>query len=208
MWSSTAKRCQARCSTSASTSSIAPKPRWRKGVDAGLLPAQAREPSRGETLERRLLRCGARAWRAAWDVQGDHPDRDAAGGVRDGRDSLRAARPYRWAELRPLGLYLLVHQAPRQEQDLPHARSVGNDDGQGVPQCLFAPAHQDVPPPRRLRDGRHGGADPGQRRQDRRTKRPSPKSAPTRSARPATVTTAPGSRIPILCRSRWKCSTG
>jgi malate synthase len=61
-----------------------------------------------------------------------------------------------------------VHQAPRQEQGLPHARPVGNDDGQGVPQRLFAPPHQDLPPPRRLRHGRHGGADPGQGRQGRK----------------------------------------
>ena len=91
------------------------KAQMAQNVDAGLLPAQAREPSRGQALERRLLRRGARARRPAWDVQGDHPDRDAAGGVRDGRDSLRAARPYRRPQLRPLGLYLLVHQAPRQE---------------------------------------------------------------------------------------------
>ena len=118
-----------------------------------------------QALERCLLRRGARARRAAWNIQGDHPDRDAAGGVRDGRDSLRAARPHRRAQLRPLGLHLLVHQAARQEPGLPHARPVGDGDGQGVPQRLFAPAHQDLPPPRRLCDGRHGGADPGQGRQ-------------------------------------------
>ena len=58
-------------------------------------------------------------------------------------DSLRAARPHRRPQLRPLGLYLLVHQTPGQEPRLPHPRSVGNDDGQGVPQRLLAPAHQD-----------------------------------------------------------------
>ena len=80
-------------------------------------------------------------------------------------------RPYRRTELRPLGLYLLVHQAPREEQGLPYARSFGNDDGQGVPQRLFASAHQDLPPPRRLRHGRHGGADPGQGRRGRKRSR-------------------------------------
>ena len=34
------------------------------------------------------------------------------GGVRDGRDPLRAQREYRRPQLRPLGLYLLDHQAP------------------------------------------------------------------------------------------------
>ena len=35
--------------------------------------------------------------------------------VRDGRDPLRAARPHRRPQLRPLGLHLLLHQAARQE---------------------------------------------------------------------------------------------
>ena len=40
------------------------------------------------------------------------------------------------------------------------ARPRPGGDGQGVPARLFAAADQDLPPPRRLRDGRHGGADP------------------------------------------------
>ncbi len=36
---------------------------------------------------------------------------------------------------------------------------------------------------------------------------PSPRCAPTRSARPATVMTAPGWRIRISCPWRWRCST-
>ena len=39
--------------------------------------------------------------------------------------------------------------------------------GQGLPQRLFAAADQDLPPPRRLRHGRHGGADPGEERPGR-----------------------------------------
>src|ERR1700683_2966745 len=65
----------------------------RPGGDAGVLLAETREPFRGEALERRLLRGGARAWRAAWNVQGELPDRVAVGGVRDGQDFLLAARP-------------------------------------------------------------------------------------------------------------------
>ncbi len=42
----------------------------------------------------------------------------------------------------------------------------------------------------------------------RPTKPPSPRCAPTRSARRPTAMTAPGSPIPISCRSRAKCSTG
>ena len=88
------------------------------------------------------------------------------------------------------------------------ARPVGNDNGQGVSQRLFAPAHQDLPSPRGVCDGRHGGADPGQGRSSRPTRRPSPRCAPTRSARRPTAMTAPGSPIRISCRSRWTCSTG
>ena len=43
--------------------------------------------------------------------QGHRPDRDAARGVRDGRDPLRAARPLRRAQRRPLGLHLQRDQA-------------------------------------------------------------------------------------------------
>ena len=63
-------------------------------------------------------------------VQGDGADRDAAGRLRDGRDSLRTARPHRRAQLRPLGLYLFLHQAARQECGVPDARPLGDDDGQ------------------------------------------------------------------------------
>ncbi len=41
----------------------------------------------------------------------------------------------------------------------------------------------------------------------RRTRPPSPRCAPTRSARCATAMTAPGWRIPISCRSPRRCST-
>ena len=204
---STARKCRARCSISASMSSIAPRRKWRRR-DARLLSAEAREPPRGAAVERclRLRRATNSARRR--NVQGDGADRDAARGVRDGRNPLRAARPYRRAQLRPLGLYFLVHQAARQEPRLPDPRPRGDGDGQGVPQRLFAAADQDLPPPRRVRDGRHGGADSGQGRHRAPTRRRSPRCAPTRSARPATATTAPGSRIPISCRSHARSSTG
>ena len=135
--------------------------------DAGLLPAEAGKPSRGAAVERRLRLRRSRARRPRGDVQGDGADRDPAGRVRDGRNPLRAARPHRRAQLRPLGLHLLLHQAAGQEPGVPHPRPRGDDDGQGVPRRLFAAADQDLPPPRRLRDGRHGGADPDQGRPGR-----------------------------------------
>ena len=47
---------------------------------------------------------------AAGDDQGHGADRDAAGGVRDGRDPLRAPRALGGSERRPLGLHLLGDQ--------------------------------------------------------------------------------------------------
>ena len=68
---------------------------------------------------------------------------------------------------------------------------------------LIKTCHQ----PRRLRDGRHGGAD--SEPQGRGSQSPGLRegAAPTRSARPRTAMTAPGSRIPISCPSPWRCST-
>ena len=49
-----------------------------------------------------------------------------------------------------------------EERQLHPAGPLAGHDGQGLPQRLFAPADQDLPPPRRLRDGRHGCPDPDQ----------------------------------------------
>ena len=92
--------------------------------------------------------------------QGDGADRDAARRLRDGRDPLRAARPYGRAQLRPLGLHLLLHQDAAQQPGVSSARPRPGGHGQGLPEGLFGAPHQDLPSPRRLRHGRHGGADP------------------------------------------------
>ena len=55
--------------------------------------------------------------------QGDGADRDAARRLRDGRDHLRAPRSHGGAELRPLGLHLLVHQDAPRQAGIPAARS-------------------------------------------------------------------------------------
>ena len=48
----------------------------------------------------------------------------------------------------------------RANQGLCAAGSLAGGDGQGLPARLLIAADQDLPPPRRLRHGRHGGADP------------------------------------------------
>ena len=87
------------------------------------------------------------------------------------------------------------------------------DRGQVVMGKAFLKAYselldQDLPPPRRLRHGRDGGADPRSQATRRSTKRPSTRCAPTRSARPRPAMTAPGSPTRTSCRWRRKCSTG
>ena len=75
-----------------------------------LLPAQAGEPPRGAPLERRLLLRAGRARAPARLDPRHRPHRDDPGGVRDGRDPLRAPRAFRRAQRGPLGLHLLRHQ--------------------------------------------------------------------------------------------------
>ena len=159
-------------------------------------------------LEARLwndvIRHGAgRARRAAGHDQGDGADRDDPRRVRDGRDPLRAARALRRAQLRALGLHLQLHQeVPQQTRTscLPDRALVTMTTH--FMRTLLAARDQDLPPARRPRDRRHGGPDPDQERPGRQRGRPSPRCAPTRSARPATATTAPGSPTRAWCRSR------
>ena len=104
----------AACSTSASTSSTTRGPA-RARERAVLLPAEAREPPRGPSVERRL-RAGRRtgSGSARHDPR-DGPDRDDPGRVRDGRDPVRAARPLGRTERRTLGLHL------QRDQEVPRA---------------------------------------------------------------------------------------
>ena len=72
---------------------LLPQPRPQRPL---LLPAEARVAPRGAALERRLRLVAGAARRAAGDDQGDRPDRDDPGGVRDGRDpatSCASTRP-------------------------------------------------------------------------------------------------------------------
>ena len=65
----------------------------------------------------------------------------------------------------------------RNNAGLPPARPRAGDDDDALHARLLAPLHQDLPPPQRARDGRHGGADPDpqQPRRQRRSLREGPR---------------------------------
>ena len=92
--------------------------------------------------------------------QGHRPDRDDPRRLRDGRDPLRAARPRRGPERGPLGLHLLGHQALPFAARVRAARPLRGHDDRALHARLLRAARQDVPRPRRARDGRHVGRDP------------------------------------------------
>ncbi len=135
-----------------------------RGTGPVLLPAQAREPPRGAALERRLRAGPEAAGAAARHDQGHRADRDDPGGLRDARDPLRAARPHRRAQLRPLGLHLQRHQEVPQPARVRAPRPGGGDDDHASHAVVLAPDDPDLPPARGPCDGRHGGADPDQGR--------------------------------------------
>ena len=146
--------------------------------------------------------------RPARHDQGHRADRDDPRGVRDGRDPVRAARALGGPQLRPLGLHLQLHQeVPEQPRLLPRRPGARHDD-HALHEELRGAVREDLPPPQHPRDGRHGGADPGEERRGGQRPRRSRRSGPTRSARRRSATTARGSRTRASCPSRSKRSTG
>ena len=88
-----------------------------------------------------------------------------AGRLRDGRDFVGDERSHCRYECRTLGLHFLLHQDFRQKFELRAARPLAGGDGRGISRWLCVAAGAHLPPPRRLRHGRHGGANPDQERQ-------------------------------------------
>ena len=110
------------------------------------------------------------------------------------------ARAFGGAQLRPLGLHLLVHQeVPQQPRLLPRRPRAGDDDD-ALHEELRGAAHQDLPPPQHPRDGRDGGADPGQERRERQRRGVREGQGRQGARGDDTATTAPGSRIRGWCR--------
>ncbi len=89
-----------------------------------------REPSRSRAVERRDEPHRGRARPAARRDQGHRADRDAARGVRDGRDPACAAHAHHRTQLRALGLHLFLHQdAARAPRPRAAGARPGHDDG-------------------------------------------------------------------------------
>ena len=177
-----------------------------RGSDTVLLPAEAREPSRSTLVERRLLRAQQRLGLAAGTVRATVliETLPAAFEMDEILWELRAALG--GAQLRPLGLHLQLHQDPPARSGRGPARPVAGDHDPAMHARLHPAAGAHLPPPRRACHGRHGGADPDQERSRRERGGPGPGDGPTRRAKRATGTTAPGWRIPRWCRSRAKFS--
>ena len=145
----------------------------REGLGPVLLPAQDGVAPRGAAMGRGLRVHRGRAGARPRHRQDDRAHRDAARRLRDGGDPLRAARALLLAERGALGLHLLDHQDLPRAAGVRPARPQRREDDRAVHEGLQRAAGQDVPPARRARDGRHGGADPvaqgprGQRARDR-----------------------------------------
>ena len=134
-------------------------------------------------------------------------DRDDSGGLRNGRNSLRAARAFRRAELRPLGLHFFLHQKVPEQARLPARRSRAHYDDNALHAFVFAALYKDLPSAGHICDGRNGGSDSGEERSGGERSRPSRKCARTRNAKRAMATTEPGSHIPAWCSSRERLLT-
>ena len=76
-------------------------------------------------------------------------------------------RLHRRSQLRTLGLHLQLHQEVQPLPGVRAARPAAGHDDHAFPALVFAATDQDLSSPRRVRDGRHGGADPDQERSGR-----------------------------------------
>ena len=151
----------ARCSTSGSTSSTTARSSW----SAAAAPISIcrrwraiRRPGSGTTCS-----CTRRSARHPGRLdQGHGADRDHPRHLRARRDPLRAARSHGGPELRPLGLYLQLHQEAAELPEPPAARPGAGDDDRTLHARLQPTRDPDLPSPRCPCDGRHGSPDPDQ----------------------------------------------
>ena len=173
-----------------------------------LLPGQARGPSRGSPLERRLRgRPGGRR-HPSWLDPGDGAHRDDPGRVRDGRDPVRAARPRRGSQRRPLGLHLQHHQEARRPTRVRRCPTGARYDGGAVHARLHPAARPDLPSARRPRHRRDVGLHPQPARAGGHGQRPGSRSGGQGARSRATDSTGRGWPIRTWCRSPARSSTG
>ncbi len=180
----------------------------RQGQGTVLLPAEDGVARRGAAVERRVQHRAGLPGHPARHHQGHRADRDHPGGLRDGRDPVRAARALRRAERGALGLPVLGHQEVPHPGPRVHAAGAerGHDD-RAVHARLHRAAGADLPQAGRVRDGRHGRVHPVPARPVGQRDRAGARSATTRPGRRATGSTAPGWRTPTWCRCARRCST-
>ena len=124
------------------------------------LPAEDGEPSRGAPVERGLHPCRRSALgipvgtiKATVLIETLPAAFEMDEIIYELRDHMAGLNCGRWDYIFSF-IKTLAQQA-----GIPAARPRPGGHGQGLPQGLFGAAHQDLPPPRRLRHGRHGGAD-------------------------------------------------
>ena len=129
-----------------------------------LLSAQVAVDGGSRALERRDGPRRTYAGPCRRHLQGDGVDRNTARRIPDGGNPVRAAAPGRRTQLRALGLHLLVPENPARAPRPRAARSRAGRDDRAVPAQLFAIPGRGLPPPGRVRDGRHGRADSDQGR--------------------------------------------
>ena len=172
-----------------------------------LLPAQAGEPPRGAPLERRLLLRAGRARDPARLDPRHRPDRDDPGGVRDGRDPLRAARALGGLNA---GRWDYIFSVIKKFRDRPEF--VLPDRAQVTMTVPFMRAYTELLVSTCHRRGAHaiGGMaafipEPTRPRGERDRARQGPGGQGARGE--ATASTAPGSPTPTSCRSRRPSST-
>ena len=199
---STARRCPGRCSTSASTSSAttaataatstcrSSSRTSRRGSGTTSSPGRRS----GSACEHGTIKATVliETILAAFEMD------EILYELRDHSAGLNAGRwDYIFSVIKKLG--------HRPEMVLPDRER--RDDGGAVHALLLRAAREDLPPPRRVRDGRHGGLHPlaPRRRGERRSR--SRRCARTRSARRRRASTAPGSPTPTSCRPPTRRST-
>src|SRR2546422_571855 len=132
----------------------------REGIRTVLIAPKEEKPRGAPPVERRLRLRGGYGGRPARNDQRDRADRDVPGRIRDGGDPLRVTGPRRGPQRGPMGLSLQHHQDAASPEGLRAAGPSPAHDDRPVHARVHGTPGEDVPPPRRSRDRRHGRVRP------------------------------------------------